>query len=115
MRIHYNLGCLLLFLLTSISTFAQSNTITGTVSDTDGMPLPGVNVIVKGTNNGVQTDFDGEYSIKASEGDVLVFSFVGMITAEITVQQATTIDATLEQNTAQLDEVVVTAVGSRPG
>ena len=111
MRIHYNLGCLLLFLLTSISTFAQNNTITGTVSDTDGMPLPGVNVIVKGTNNGVQTDFDGEYSIKASEGDVLVFSFVGMITAEITVQQATTIDATLEQNTAQLDEVVVTAVG----
>lgn len=111
MRIHYNLGCLLLFLLTSISTFAQSNTITGTVSDEQGMPLPGVNVIVKGTTNGVQTNFDGEYSIEAAEGDVLVFSFVGMQRSEITVGSVSIIDATLKQDLAQLDEVVVTAVG----
>ena len=51
-------------------TFAQEKTISGTVSDNSGMPLPGVNIIVKGTTNGTQTDFDGNYSISASTGDV---------------------------------------------
>ena len=63
---------LLLVLLVHVS-FAQQRTISGTVSDESG-PLPGVNVIIKGTNTGTQTDFDGRYSIQASTGDVLVFS-----------------------------------------
>jgi len=58
-------------------TFAQQKTITGTVSDETG-PLPGVSVIIKGTNTGTETDFDGNYSISANVGDALVFSLVGM-------------------------------------
>ncbi|HAI20167.1 MAG TPA: hypothetical protein DCM10_20470, partial [Xanthomarina gelatinilytica] len=66
-------------------TFAQEKTISGTVSDENGLPLPGVNIIVKGTTNGTQTDFDGNYSITASTGDVLSYSFVGYTKKEMTV------------------------------
>ncbi|MGY5848983.1 SusC/RagA family TonB-linked outer membrane protein [Salegentibacter sp. F14] len=92
-------------------TFAQEQTITGTVTDEDGLPLPGVNVLVKGTSAGTQTDFDGNYSITANEGDVLVFSFVGLQTAEYPIGNNTTIDVVLEADAAQLEEVVVTALG----
>ncbi|GGG21429.1 SusC/RagA family TonB-linked outer membrane protein [Christiangramia forsetii] len=92
-------------------TFAQEQTITGMVTDSDGLPLPGVNVLVKGTSTGVQTDFDGNYSINANVGDVLAFSFVGLKTAEYTVANNTEIDVVLEADAAQLDEVVVTALG----
>ena len=64
--------------LTCGFTMAQK-TVTGTVSDADG-PLPGATVVVQGTSNGVTTDFDGNYSIEANEGDVLEFSFIGMTT-----------------------------------
>lgn len=66
-------------------TFAQEKTVSGTVSDESGLPLPGVNIIVKGTTNGTQTDFDGKYSINANAGDVLTFTYVGLKTQEITV------------------------------
>jgi TonB-linked SusC/RagA family outer membrane protein len=92
-------------------TFAQERTITGTVVDEDGLPLPGVTVLIKGTNTGTQTDFDGNYSIGADQGDILVYSFVGMETAEYTVENVDTIDVTLTTDSAQLDEVVVTALG----
>ncbi|HEY9185430.1 MAG TPA: SusC/RagA family TonB-linked outer membrane protein [Salegentibacter sp.] len=92
-------------------TFAQEQTITGTVTDEDGLPLPGVNVLVKGTSAGTQTDFDGNYSITADQGDVLVFSFVGLETAEYPVGNNTTIDVVLQADAAQLEEVVVTALG----
>ena len=59
-------------------SFAQTKTITGTVSDDTGGPLPGVNIVIKGTTTGADTDFDGNYSIQANTGDVLVFSFIGM-------------------------------------
>src|SRR5690606_21517017 len=58
--------------------FAQELTITGTVTDGNGMPLPGVNVYIKGTTTGVQTDFDGNYIIDAEQDDILVFSYVGL-------------------------------------
>ena len=90
-------------------TFAQEKTISGTVSD-DAGPLPGVNIIVKGTTTGTQTDFDGKYNISASVGDVLVFSFVGYDTEERTVGAANTIDVTMQEGVV-LDEVVVTAQG----
>src|SRR5210317_1089859 len=92
-------------------TFAQEKTISGTVSDNSGLPLPGVNIIVKGTTNGTQTDFDGNYSITASTGDVLVFSYVGQTTQEVTVGASNTISVSMQEDAALLDEVVVTALG----
>jgi len=92
-------------------SFAQGKTISGTVSDQSGMPLPGVNIIVKGTTNGTQTDFDGNYTINVSEGAVLTFSYVGLKTVERTVGATNTINVTMEEDAAVLDEVVVTAFG----
>ena len=110
-----NLRILFLFsflLFAAQTTFAQEKDITGTVtSKTDGIPLPGVNVIVQGTTNGAQTDFDGNYSITASVGDVLNFSYVGMTTIQITVGDSSVINAQLEEDAEQLNEVVVTALG----
>ena len=90
-------------------SFAQQN-ITGTVSDDAGVPIPGATVLVTGTNNGVSTDFDGNYSIIASEGDILSFSYVGYLAQEISVDSASTINVQLASEN-ELDEVVVTALG----
>src|SRR5699024_12288588 len=86
-------------------------TVTGVVTDQDGLPLPGANVLVKGTTNGTQTDFDGNYTIQANTGDVLVYSFVGQTTEERTVGAASSINVTLGLDAQALDEVVVTALG----
>lgn len=111
MKTKYNgILTLLLALLVQI-TFAQEKTVTGTVSDESG-PLPGVTVLIKGTNTGTQTDFDGNYSIKAATGNVLVFSFVGMSTVEKTVGTSNVINAVLEGSNL-LEEVVVVAYGSQ--
>jgi TonB-linked SusC/RagA family outer membrane protein len=91
--------------------FAQSS-ITGTVSDADGSPLPGATVVVQGTSSGVTTDFDGNYSINASSGDVLSFSYVGYQTVDITVGSSLTVNVTLSRDSA-LDEVIVTAYGTQ--
>jgi len=88
-------------------------TITGTVVDNFGAPLPGTNVIVKGTTNGTQTDFDGNYTITAASDATLVFSYVGFKTSEIPVNGNTTIDVAMEEDAAALDEVVVTGYGSQ--
>ena len=102
-------GFLTLFLALIVQfTFAQDKTVTGVVTDQDGLPLPGASVVVKGTNNGAQTDFDGNYSIQANSGDVLVYSFVGQTTEERTVGAASSINVTLEMDAQALDEVVVT-------
>ncbi|WP_300435504.1 SusC/RagA family TonB-linked outer membrane protein [Christiangramia sp.] len=98
-------------LIVHISSAQQEKTITGTVIDGDGLPLPGVNVLVKNTNRGVQTDFDGNYTIQAAEGEVLVFSFLGLSTGEYTVGDTSIIDVVMEAGESQLDEVVVTALG----
>ncbi|NLN25253.1 MAG: SusC/RagA family TonB-linked outer membrane protein [Bacteroidetes bacterium] len=96
---------LLLALVVQIS-FAQQKTITGTITDDTGMPLPGANIIIKGTQTGTQSDFDGNFSISASVGQTLVFSYVGFETQEVTVGAANTIDLTLSPGTA-LDQVVL--------
>ena len=94
-------------------SFAQEKTVTGTVtSANDGLPIPGVNVIVKGTTRGVQADFDGKYSIKASVGETLVFSFVSMKSVEIKVGASNTINVSMQEDVAALDEVVVVAYGT---
>jgi TonB-linked SusC/RagA family outer membrane protein len=92
-------------------TFAQEKTISGTVSDENGLPLPGVNIIVKGTTNGTQTDFDGNYAISASTGDVLSYSFVGYSTNEVTVGASNSISFSMVPDVTAIDEIVVTALG----
>lgn len=91
------------------ATIAQQKTITGIVSDKTG-PLPGANVIVKGTKRGTQTDFNGKYSIQASKGETLVFSFVGMQNKQVNVGNANIINVKLEDG-VQLQEVVVSGLG----
>ncbi len=93
--------------------FAQNKTVTGTVNDANAIPLPGVNVIVQNTNRGTQTDFDGNYSIEVSEGEVLLFSYVGYTTETVTVGTENTINITLQEDAAQLDEVVVVGYGTQ--
>ncbi|MFV0541002.1 MAG: carboxypeptidase-like regulatory domain-containing protein [Aestuariibaculum sp.] len=102
----------LLLALVAQLTFAQGKTISGTVSDDSGLPLPGATVLVKGTTSGTSTDFDGKYSIKANQGATLVFSFVGYATKEITVGASNSVNVTLAEDAAALDEVMVIAYGS---
>ncbi len=89
--------------------------VTGAViSADDNLPLPGVNVFVKGTATGAATDLDGRYALDApSPNDTLVFSFVGYLTQEIPIQGRTTIDVQLEEDQVQLDEVVVVGYGEQ--
>ncbi|CAM1372314.1 SusC/RagA family TonB-linked outer membrane protein [Tenacibaculum xiamenense] len=111
MRTKFNgILTLLLALVVQIS-FAQDRTISGTVSDESG-PLPGVTVLKKGTTQGTETDFDGNYSLKAKSGDILVFSFVGMKTVERAVNGSNQINVLLE-NDNLLEEVVVVAYGTQ--
>ena len=94
-------------------TFAQNKTITGSVTDDSGLPLPGVNITKKGSSSGTQTDFDGNYSIEASVGDILNYSYVGFASQNITISNQTKIDVQLTQDASELEEVVVTAQGIR--
>ncbi len=101
--------CGFFFLLAGI---LHSQTISGIVSDNMG-PLPGVNVLVKGTTNGAQTNFDGEYELNNVSSDaVLVFSFVGFKTQEVNVEGRSTIDITLAEDAAVLDEIVLIGYGT---
>jgi len=97
-------------LFMSGSLLAQSGSVSGTVNGSDGQPIPGVSVIVKGTTNGTTTDFDGKYTLSAASDATLVFSYVGYSTKEVKVNGKTTINVTLEAGVA-LNEVVV--IGSR--
>ncbi|MBZ9731410.1 SusC/RagA family TonB-linked outer membrane protein [Salegentibacter sp. JZCK2] len=109
-KLHGILTLLLAFVVQF--TFAQEKVVTGTVIDEDGLPLPGVNVIEKGTTNGAQTNFDGEYSLSVDIGDVIVFSYVGFSNQEVTVGAADVYDVTLGTDAAALDEVVVVGYGT---
>lgn len=99
----------IMFFLISAFSFAQ--TITGTVS-ADGQPLPGATVLVKGTNTGTSTDFDGNYAIAADAGSTLVFSYVGFASQEVVVGAQLQIDVVLESDN-KLDEVVVIGYGTQ--
>ncbi|WP_127021200.1 SusC/RagA family TonB-linked outer membrane protein [Flagellimonas beolgyonensis] len=104
-----NIFLTIVALFSCVTAFGQ--TISGTVSDTSGTPLPGVTIVVAGTNIGATTDFDGNYTINASSGQVLRYSYLGMKPKEVTVGSATTINVVLEEDSTLLDEVVVTAFG----
>lgn len=86
--------------------------IKGTVTDQDGMPLPGVNITVEGTTRGTQTDFDGNYEIEVEEGQTLKFSSVGFADQTITVEDGNRIDVVMEEGSA-LDEVVIVGYGKQ--
>ncbi|WP_418499557.1 SusC/RagA family TonB-linked outer membrane protein [Flagellimonas sp.] len=90
-------------------SFGQEKTISGNVTDQSGLPLPGVSIVVIGTANGTQTDFDGNYVIAASTGQVLRFSYVGQKTVERAVGASTSINVQMEEDAQALEEVVVTA------
>jgi TonB-dependent SusC/RagA subfamily outer membrane receptor len=106
-------GVLALFLVLFVQiSFAQKKNVSGTVSDISG-PLPGVSILVQGTGTGVETDFDGKYSIKASSGDVLIFRYLGYKTTKKTVGSSNTINLQMEEDSSTLDEVVVVAYGSQ--
>ncbi|HEY8933595.1 MAG TPA: SusC/RagA family TonB-linked outer membrane protein, partial [Cyclobacteriaceae bacterium] len=99
-------------MLAAYTASAQSTTISGTVLEKEtGTALPGVSIQIKGTTIGTTSDGDGKYSIKASKGDVLVFSFIGYARQEITVADQTSLEVSLASDISELSEVVVTALG----
>lgn len=100
----------LLAILVSAGVYGQTSVVTGKVSDAQGEPLLGVSVLLKGTTVGVQTDFDGAYSIEASRGSTLEFSYVGMATQNIKVT-SNVINVRLQPDVQSLGEVVITALG----
>ncbi len=118
---HYSINVLFLMLLVFLSfgfvnnSYAQNTTVNGTVSDGSGQPLPGATVTVKGNETtGTQTDFDGNYSITVSGSDaVLVFRYLGYATQEVAVEGRTTIDVTMQEDAAGLDEIIVVGYGTQ--
>ena len=103
---------LLLSVVFSLSVYAQNITVKGTVSDESGEPLMGATVLVKGTNNGVATDLDGNYSISAPAKGTLVFSYIGYDNLEMPVNGRSTIDVVMQSNSMMLDEVVAIGYGT---
>ncbi len=113
MYTHFFRGLVFTFsLLVSGMLMAQETTISGTVLDDQG-PLPGVNIVEKGTVNGTTTDFDGNYSISVAADAVLVFSYIGYESKEVAVNGQTSINVTLAVDAQSLDEVVIVGFGSQ--
>jgi TonB-linked SusC/RagA family outer membrane protein len=109
MKLKFN-GFLAMFLLLMAQlTYAQDKSVSGTVTDQSGLPLPGVNVLVKGTQNGTQTDFDGKFKVADAQGKTLVFSFTGMKTMEASASNGMKVK--MADDSVQLEGVVVTAFG----
>lgn len=107
------LNALLFCLIMVPATLMAQSTVSGTVTDkANAMPLPGVNVIIKGTSRGTSTDFDGNYALEMSEGETLVISYLGYTTQEIVFTGQSNIDITLVEDAAQLDEVVLIGYGA---
>ncbi|WP_159018740.1 SusC/RagA family TonB-linked outer membrane protein [Algibacter sp. L3A6] len=110
MRKKTTLNFLFFFATTFSLLFSQNYNVKGVVTDASGMSLPGVNIKIKGTNSGASTNFDGLYNLKATHGDILVFSFLGFTTKEAAVT-GEKLDVTLTEDAGNLDEVVITAFG----
>ncbi|MFI1742935.1 SusC/RagA family TonB-linked outer membrane protein [Thalassobellus sediminis] len=107
------LKLLLIAMLLCFSSISWAqDSVSGVVTDANDVPIPGVNVVIKGTTTGSATDFDGNYAIKANVGDVLSFSYLGYETLELTYNGGSKLDAKLSEDAAQLDEVVVIGYGS---
>ena len=102
----------LVILFFSVMSFAQQKSLSGTITDQASIPLPGVNVIIKGTSNGTSTDFDGKYQIEVNNGDIIVFSYIGYKAKEIVYSGQSALDITLSEDTSQLDEIVIIGYGT---
>ncbi|AZQ61613.1 SusC/RagA family TonB-linked outer membrane protein [Flammeovirga pectinis] len=111
MKKHLLLLCSIFLMLSN--AYAQDRVVTGTVKDvTDDSPLPGVNVVIKGTASGTVTDLDGKFSISlTSDQNALVFSFIGYTSKDVTMTNASNITVKLDIDAEELEEVVVTALG----
>lgn len=92
---------------------ALQQQISGVVTDADGTPLPGASIVEKGTINGTQSDFDGNYTISVADGATLVFTYIGFASQEIVVGGQTSINIALQEDTSILDEVVVVGYGTQ--
>lgn len=105
--------CLLLVGAILCFGMARAQTVTGSVSDQSGA-LPGANVLIKGTTNGTQTDFDGNYTLdNVNSNATLVFSYIGYRSIEIPVNGRSVVDAVMEEDASELDEVVLIGYGSQ--
>ena len=105
---------LIVVLLVNIQLFAQeTSNVSGTVSDENNVPIPGVNIAVLNTARGIQTDFDGNYTIAVSDGEVLQFSYIGYSTQTVTINGQSSLNIVLLEDASQLEEVVVIGYGSR--
>jgi len=103
---------LVLFVCVFTTVPAQEKNVSGTVTSQDGLPLPGVSVVVLGTAHGTQTDFDGKYAISASIGEILQFSYLGQKIERRTIEDSNTINVQMEEDTQALEEVVVVGYGT---
>ncbi|QDO95675.1 alpha-2-macroglobulin [Formosa sediminum] len=102
--------------LKKISKYSDSipkGQIRGTILDSDGLPLPGVNAIIKGSNTGTQTDFDGEFTLEASPDDTIILSYIGYTTTEFTVDNKNKFIIKMVESSESLDEVVVVGYGTQ--
>lgn len=104
-----NYLALLLVLIAQVS-FAQERNVNGTVTDNFGLPLPGVSILIKGTQLGTQTNLDGKFTISASADQILVFSYVGMKTQEVRAL-STSLQVKMQDDATELEGVVITAFG----
>lgn len=102
---------LLFVVAISGQTFGQEKNITGNVTDSAGLPLPGVNIVVEGTSTGTQTDFDGNYAIMVSQGQTLLFTYIGQKVERRSVGTSSVINVQMQEDAQALEEVVVTAQG----
>ncbi|TDO71012.1 TonB-linked SusC/RagA family outer membrane protein [Flavobacterium chryseum] len=97
--------------LLHVSAYAQNKVVKGIIKDPSGLPIPGVNVLIKGSKSGVSTDLDGSYSISVSSGTVLVYSFIGFKSQEITIGNSNEYNVVLKEDDNSLEEVVVVGYG----
>lgn len=105
--------CMFLFILLSAIVLGQAKTVTGRIADENGEALPGVTILVEGTNRGVSTDVNGNFSISASPEEVLLISSVGMVTQRIPVGEQTVIDVTMKVSLSEIEEIVVIGYGTQ--
>ncbi|MFH6767854.1 TonB-dependent receptor [Gaetbulibacter aquiaggeris] len=108
------IGCLILFCLMGVNyTFAQSMTVEGNVNDENGLPLPGVTIVIEGTSQGSTTNIDGYYTLSVPSGEAkLVFSYVGMQTLTVPINNRTVVNVVLQENLEELESVIVVAYGT---
>lgn len=102
---------MVMFTLLHVSSYAQNKTVKGTIIDASGLPIPGVNVLVKGSSTGISSDIDGKYAISVSPGQTLVFSFIGFKSTERKIGAESSYNVTLEAENSTLEEVVVIGYG----